>query len=141
MNEMTKATASDEAPAGMKLEDFGGDGIGVPGNGEDQAEHTGMVPHGQTALPSAEDPDSLERILGISVTLSVELGRVRLNINELLHLTHGSVVDLNRMAGSPMDILANGTLVAHGEVVVVNDRFGIRLTDVVSPADRIKGLS
>ncbi len=140
MNETINPAEPDSAPGTMKLENFGAENPDMPGNGNANGENTDIVPGGQTGQPSSEETANLETILGISVSLSVELGRVRMNINELLHLTHGSVVDLNRFAGSPMDLLANGTLIAHGEVVVVNERFGIRLTDVVSPAERIKGL-
>ena len=70
----------------------------------------------------------------------MEIGRTRISIRNLLQLNQGSVVELDRLAGEPMDVLVNGTLVAHGEVVVVNEKFGIRLTDVISPADRVKKL-
>jgi flagellar motor switch protein FliN/FliY len=83
---------------------------------------------------------NIETILDIPVTLSVEIGRTQVNIRNLLQLNQGSVVELDRLAGEPLDVKVNGTLVAHGEVVVVNDRFGIRLTDVVSPADRVRKL-
>jgi len=79
-------------------------------------------------------------ILDVPVTVSMEIGRTMISIRNLLQLNQGSVVELDRLAGEPMDVLVNGTLIAHGEVVVVNDKFGIRLTDVVSPADRIKNL-
>lgn len=83
---------------------------------------------------------NLDMILDIPVTVSMELGRSRINIRNLLRLNQGSVVELDRLAGEPMDVMVNGTLIAHGEVVVVNDKFGIRLTDVISPAERIKKL-
>lgn len=83
---------------------------------------------------------NLDVILDVPVTISMEIGRTRMNIRNLLQLTQGSVVELNRLAGEPMDVLVNGTLIAHGEVVVVNDKFGIRLTDVLSPAERVKKL-
>lgn len=83
---------------------------------------------------------NLDVILDIPVTLSVEIGRTRLNIRNLLQLNQGSVVELDRLAGEPMDVLVNGTLIAHGEVVVVNEKFGIRLTDVISAAERVKKL-
>lgn len=82
----------------------------------------------------------LDVILDIPVTIAMEIGRTQLSIRNLLQLNQGSVVELDRFAGEPMDVLVNGTLVAHGEVVVVNEKFGIRLTDVISPADRIKNL-
>ena len=83
---------------------------------------------------------NLDVILDVPVTISMEIGRTRINIRNLLQLTQGSVVELDRLAGEPMDVLVNGTLIAHGEVVVVNDKFGIRLTDVLSPAERVKKL-
>jgi flagellar motor switch protein FliN/FliY len=82
----------------------------------------------------------MESILDIPVTLSMEIGRTRLTIRNLLQLNQGSVVELDRLAGEPMDVLINGTLIAHGEVVVVNEKFGVRLTDVMSPQERIKKL-
>jgi flagellar motor switch protein FliN/FliY len=83
---------------------------------------------------------SLDVILDIPVTLSMEIGRSRISIQNLLQLARGSVVELDRMAGEPLDVLVNGTLVAHGEVVVINDKFGVRLSDVVSPAERVSTL-
>ena len=83
---------------------------------------------------------NLEVILDVPVTLSMEVGRTRIPIRNLLQLNQGSVVELDRAAGEPLDVFVNGTLVAHGEVVVVNEKFGIRLTDVISPAERIRKL-
>jgi len=83
---------------------------------------------------------NLEVILDVPVTLSMEVGRTRVPIRNLLQLNQGSVVELDRAAGEPLDVFVNGTLIAHGEVVVVNERFGIRLTDVVSPAERLRKL-
>ncbi|MGY0799318.1 flagellar motor switch protein FliN [Lysobacter sp. A286] len=83
---------------------------------------------------------NLDVILDVSVSLSLEVGRTRIPIRNLLQLNQGSVVELERGAGEPLDVFVNGTLIAQGEVVVVNDRFGVRLTDVVSPAERIKRL-
>lgn len=89
--------------------------------------------------PGAGDVN-LEVILDVPVTLSMEVGRTRVPIRNLLQLNQGSVVELDRAAGEPLDVFVNGTLIAHGEVVVVNERFGIRLTDVVSPAERLRKL-
>ena len=83
---------------------------------------------------------NLDVILDVSVALSLEVGRARIPIRNLLQLNQGSVVELERGAGEPLDVFVNGTLIAQGEVVVVNDRFGVRLTDVVSPSERIKRL-
>ncbi|WP_100642116.1 flagellar motor switch protein FliN [Alteromonas facilis] len=82
----------------------------------------------------------LDTILDIPVTISMEVGRSSISIRNLLQLNQGSVVELDRVAGEPLDVLVNGTLIAHGEVVVVNDKFGIRLTDVISQIERIKKL-
>ncbi|WP_126453793.1 flagellar motor switch protein FliN [Sulfuriflexus mobilis] len=83
---------------------------------------------------------NIDVILDIPVTIAMEIGRTTINIRNLLQLNQGSVVELDRLAGEPMDVMVNGTLIAHGEVVVVNDKFGIRLTDVVSAAERLKKL-
>ena len=83
---------------------------------------------------------NIDVILDVPVTLSLEVGRTRLPIRSLLQLNQGSVVELERTAGESLDVFVNGTLVAHGEVVVVNEKFGIRLTDVISPAERIRKL-
>lgn len=87
-----------------------------------------------------EELSRLDSILDIPVTISMEVGRSKINIRNLLQLNQGSVVELDRIAGEPLDVLVNGTLIAHGEVVVVNDKFGIRLTDVISQTERIKKL-
>lgn len=88
---------------------------------------------------SANSPN-MDVILDIPVTLSMEVGSTNISIRNLLQLNQGSVIELDRLAGEPLDVLVNGTLIAHGEVVVVNEKFGIRLTDVISPAERIKKL-
>ena len=89
--------------------------------------------------PSSGDAN-LDVILDIPVTISLEIGRARISIRHLMQLNQGSVVELDRLAGEPLDVLINGTLIAHGEVVVVNEKFGIRLTDVISAAERVKKL-
>ena len=87
------------------------------------------------------DEINLDVILDVPVTISMEIGRTQINIRNLLQLNQGSVVELERFAGEPLDVLVNGTLIAHGEVVVINDKFGIRLTDVISPSERVKRLA
>ncbi|MFQ3220243.1 MAG: flagellar motor switch protein FliN/FliY [Paraglaciecola sp.] len=87
-----------------------------------------------------DEKRKLDTILDIPVTISMEVGRSHISIRNLLQLNQGSVVELDRVAGEPLDVLVNGTLIAHGEVVVVNDKFGIRLTDVISQLERIKKL-
>jgi len=95
----------------------------------------------ETASPETTGSDvSLDMILDVPVTLSLEIGRTRMPIRNLLQLNQGSVIELERGAGEPLDVYVNGTLIAHGEVVVINDRFGMRLTDVVSPSERIRRL-
>ncbi|MGZ4979899.1 MAG: flagellar motor switch protein FliN [Methylobacter sp.] len=93
--------------------------------------------------PSSASGDeiNLDVILDVPVTISMEIGRTQINIRNLLQLNQGSVVELERFAGEPLDVLVNGTLIAHGEVVVINDKFGIRLTDVISPSERVKRLA
>jgi len=95
---------------------------------------------GATSLTGAAGND-INMILDIPVQLTVELGRTRIPIKHILQLAQGSVVELEAMAGEPMDVLVNGYLIAQGEVVVVNDKFGIRLTDIITPSERIRKLN
>src|SRR3954468_5671812 len=88
-----------------------------------------------------ETPNDIDSILDIPVQLTVELGRTKIAIKNLLQLAQGSVVELDGLAGEPMDVLVNGCLIAQGEVVVVNDKFGIRLTDIITPSERIRKLN
>jgi len=109
--------------------------------GDDAGEEAQAAPlESLQADGSAGDDVNLDVILDIPVTISMEIGRTNINIRNLLQLNQGSVVELDRLAGEPLDVLVNGTLIAHGEVVVVNEKFGIRLTDVISPAERVKNL-
>jgi flagellar motor switch protein FliN/FliY len=94
-----------------------------------------------TAEAAAGQVGSLDNILDIPVTLAVEIGTTEVSIRNLLQFNQGSVVELDRLAGEPLDVLINGTLIAHGEVVVVNEKFGIRLTDVVSAQERVRKLA
>ena len=89
----------------------------------------------------AETHNDIDFILDIPVQLTVQLGRTKIAIKNLLQLAQGSVVELDGMAGEPMDVLVNGCLIAQGEVVVVNDKFGIRLTDIITPSERIRKLN
>jgi flagellar motor switch protein FliN/FliY len=97
-------------------------------------------------VDSSEDSDGdddsvdLDMVLDIPVTISMEIGRTQISIRNLLKLNQGSVVELDRLAGEPLDVLVNGTLIAHGEVVVVNEKFGIRLTDVITAMERVQKL-
>ena len=88
----------------------------------------------------SKDKVDLDVLMDIPVTLQLEIGRAKVSIRNLLSYTQGSVIEMDRLAGEPLDLLVNGTLIAHGEVVVINDKFGVRLTDVVSPQERIKKL-
>ena len=108
---------------------------------------SGGVLSGETPRPFSSNSDSdapmndINRVLDIPVQLSVELGRTKVPIKHILQLGQGSVVELDALAGEPMDVLVNGYLIAQGEVVVVNDKFGIRLTDVVTPSERLRRVS
>lgn len=94
----------------------------------------------QDEAPAPSRDINIEVILDVAVSLSMEVGRTRIPLRNLLQLNQGSVVELERSAGEPLDVYVNGTLIAHGEVVVINEKFGIRLTDVVSPAERLRKL-
>ncbi|MEM7541691.1 MAG: flagellar motor switch protein FliN [Pseudomonadota bacterium] len=128
---MTDADAAVENPAEETADDNATD------NAVAQAPMDDLVAEGQ----GTEEPGSLDNILDIPVTISVQIGTTAISIRNLLQLNQGSVVELDRLAGEPLDVLVNGTLVAHGEVVVVNEKFGIRLTDVVSARERVAKLS
>ncbi len=93
-----------------------------------------------STMTQGSDPEKMELILDIPVSITVEIGRTKMTIRNLLQLNQGGIVALDRLAGEPLDLLVNGTLVAHGEVVVVSDKFGVRLTEIVSKEERIKGL-
>ncbi len=113
----TEAAAAPEAKPAQIFEQFGGPGDRAAGL------------------------QDFDMILDIPVAMTVELGRTKISIRNLLQLAHGSVVELDGLAGEPMDVLVNGTLIAQGEVVVVNDKFGIRLTDIITPQERIRKLN
>lgn len=150
-----------EGPASESVAEESGDDAASAGDSDPASSAAGNVADGQTAesasapvektrrdsaspilSPPVERttalPTDIDMILDIPVNLSMEIGRTRLTIGELLSLGKGSIVELQRMTDEPMDVLVNGTLVAHGEAVVVGERFGIRLTDVISPSDRLK---
>ena len=104
------------------------------------ASHPGVFQELKPEPGATGQPGGLDVILDIPVQLTVELGRTKTPIRDLLMLAQGSVVELDRLAGEPLDVLVNGTLIAQGEVVVVNDKFGIRLTDVIGPDERLRRL-
>ena len=110
--------------------DVGGDGGGLDAFDVNPVEDEGEGQGGQ----------SIEFILDIPLEVTVELGRTSMLINDLLQLGQGSVIELNKLAGEPLEILVNRKLIARGEVVVVNEKFGVRLTDIVSPIERVKSL-
>ncbi|MEC7376694.1 MAG: flagellar motor switch protein FliN [Pseudomonadota bacterium] len=112
------------------------------GESDDDVQAAPMEEFGQDSSPAkggGQAPD-IDVILDIPVTISMEVGNTQIPIRNLLQLNQGSVIELDRLAGEPLDVLVNGTLIAHGEVVMVNEKFGIRLTDVISPGERIKRL-
>lgn len=127
MNDATK-TMSDAGDAGAAM-----------AQGEDYARASFQNLQDDSSGDTMGDK-SLDMILDIPVTVAVEIGRTKISISNLLKLNQGSVVELDRLAGEPMDVTVNGTLVAHGEVVVVNEKFGIRLTDIISATERVKKL-
>jgi flagellar motor switch protein FliN/FliY len=108
-------------------------------NSASKAKALPMDEFGASPVTAKGAPD-LDVIMDIPVRISMEVGNTEISIRNLLQLNQGSVIELDRLAGEPLDVLVNGTLIAHGEVVVVNEKFGIRMTDVISPSERIKKL-
>lgn len=131
------AVAEDDWGAAM-AEQTSAESSALQGNNVEQAQ----VFTEFTAKNKMQDTQNdIDFILDIPVQLTVELGRTKIAIKNLLQLAQGSVVELDGMAGEPMDVLVNGCLIAQGEVVVVNDKFGIRLTDIITPAERIRKIN
>ncbi|PCM45319.1 flagellar motor switch protein FliN [Marinobacter sp. ANT_B65] len=140
--EETGEEATEEAQGdewAQAMEEAGEDGGESADNGVRSAP---MEDFGQSSLATegSGPPPDLDVILDIPVSISMEVGNTQIPIRNLLQLNQGSVIELDRLAGEPLDVLVNGTLIAHGEVVMVNEKFGIRLTDVISPGERIKRL-
>ncbi len=149
------ATEDPQGPATSADDSAAGDGAGdwaealVDPSDANRASHNsaGGVLSGDASRPmhghgGADSPvNDINMVLDIPVQLSVELGRTRVSIKHILQLGQGSVVELDALAGEPMDVLVNGYLIAQGEVVVVNDKFGIRLTDVVTPSERLRRIN
>lgn len=141
-----QALADEWAAALSEADDAGQDDIdamlaasnAAPSAPRAPMEEFGSMP--KVNLPVNLDGPNLDVILDIPVSISMEVGNTDITIRNLLQLNQGSVIELDRLAGEPLDVLVNGTLIAHGEVVVVNEKFGIRLTDVISPSERIKKL-
>lgn len=139
MQEQSDAEAGGDADADW------GDALKEQSESEnlESAQFNELEPQAEVSPAKADvSPEELKLdiILDVPVTISMEIGRTKINIRNLLQLNQGSVIELDRFAGEPMDVFVNGTLIAHGEVVVVNDKFGIRLTDVISPTERVKKL-
>ena len=118
----------------------GGNDVASEVTSADQVAPAAFTNFSSSGVPGAAGND-INMILDIPVQLTVELGRTRIPIKHILQLAQGSVVELDALAGEPMDVLVNGYLIAQGEVVVVNDKFGIRLTDIVTPSERMRRLS
>ena len=110
---------------------------------EQVAQAAGNVAASATAAGTVPDkrPQTLDFILDVTLQVTVEVGRARMTIQDLLQLGQGSVVELEKLAGEPLDIYINGKQVARGEAVIVNEKFGVRLTDIISPDDRLEGLA
>jgi len=141
----TESSVEEESDTGAEADADWGDALKEQGESEniETAEFNELEQKADEApmkTSVSEDDIKLDVILDVPVTVSMEIGRTQINIRNLLQLNQGSVIELDRFAGEPMDVLVNGTLIAHGEVVVVNDKFGIRLTDVISPSERVKKL-
>ena len=117
----------------------GGGGAAAPAAPRMAMEEFGSAPKPGNGPVALEGPN-LDVILDIPVSISMEVGSTEISIRNLLQLNQGSVVELDRLAGEPLDVLVNGTLIAQGEVVVVNDKFGIRLTDIITPSERMRKL-
>lgn len=135
------AAALDETSPGSEV---GSSVEALTGYGPGVTQAAAFTDFGSPGDPSGAGSASgkdLNLILDIPVQLTVELGRTRIPIKNILHLAQGSVVELDAMAGEPMDVLVNGYLIAQGEVVVVNEKFGVRLTDIVTPSERMRRLS
>jgi flagellar motor switch protein FliN len=133
------ALADEWAAALAEQEPAGKGGDALPAERVSDASH--MFPQLAGVAASQDARQDIDMILDIPVQLTVELGRTRIPIKHILQLAQGSVIELDALAGEPMDVLVNGCLIAQGEVVVVNDKFGIRLTDIVTPSERVRRLN
>jgi flagellar motor switch protein FliN/FliY len=140
-----QADSTSEADGGSSLDDADPWGEALAEQSDADATASGDIDAMAFSELQKNRGDSSEKVdldvlLDIPVTMQLEIGRATVSIRNLLSYTQGSVVEMDRLAGEPLDLLVNGTLIAHGEVVVINDKFGVRLTDVVSPQERIKKL-
>lgn len=138
-NPSAQADMADAWAAALEEQNEAPASAGASASGRAQAQP--MHPEDFSSVEPPMAPDvNLQMVLDVPVTIAMEIGRTRISIRNLLQLNQGSVVELDRLAGEPLDVLVNGTLIAHGEVVVVNEKFGIRLTDVISPSERVRKL-
>lgn len=135
---MAEQTASTDDWGAAMAEQSGAESSALHGNAAEQPQ---VFTEFTAKNKLQETQNDIDFILDIPVQLTVELGRTKIAIKNLLQLAQGSVVELDGMAGEPMDVLVNGCLIAQGEVVVVNDKFGIRLTDIITPAERIRKIN
>jgi flagellar motor switch protein FliN/FliY len=141
-DDTNQASAEDDWAAALaEQQQSGGD---TPAGGDalpaDAAQPVDIFPQLMPGAPTGDGGQDLDLILDIPVALTVELGRTKIPIKHILQLAQGSVIELDALAGEPMDVLVNGCLIAQGEVVVVNEKFGIRLTDIVTPSERMRRL-
>ena len=135
------AAAMAEDPSAEAAGDVGDEWADAMAEDDGSVQQAPLDALSDDSKPVSDDlTPELDVILDIPVSISMEVGRTEIPIRNLLQLNQGSVVELDRLAGEPLDVLVNGTLIAHGEVVMVNDKFGIRLTDVVSQSERIQRL-
>ncbi len=137
---MSETSEQQEQVAEGEREAASGEQAAAEGGGATAAPPAALFEEFSAAAEKAATPQGFDMILDIPVNLTVQLGRTKISIRNLLQLAHGSVVELEGMAGEPLDVLVNGTLIAQGEVVVVNEKFGIRLTDVITPQERMRKL-
>ena len=135
MSNTTDSNMSDTDDWAAALAEQKGAGGALPAEAAQPAD---IFPRLTPGAPLGEGAQDLDLILDIPVSLTVELGRTRIPIKHILQLAQGSVIELEALAGEPMDVLVNGCLIAQGEVVVVNEKFGIRLTDIVTPSERMR---
>lgn len=131
----------DEWAAAMAEAEAGEQSTAKVGTAVEKVKAAPMEEFEEVSVSGGGKSPDLEVILDIPVTISMEVGNTQIPIRNLLQLNQGSVIELDRLAGEPLDVLVNGTLIAHGEVVMVNEKFGIRLTDVISPTERIRKLT
>lgn len=139
--ETTETTATEEAVSADDWAAAMGEQAAAETEPTQPAAAANIFPPLSGEQPATGTQQGFDLIMDIPVSLTVELGRTKISIRNLLQLAHGSIVELDGMAGEPMNVLINGTLIAQGEVVVVNEKFGIRLTDIITPQERISKLN